>query len=76
MTRPLAVLGETLEGLVDERDVRLVDVETEQPESARRAAADTVEELQRLAHQVVVRLVVLVPQVILCDKAQACIHTW
>ncbi len=65
MAGSLAVLGKRLERLVNERHVALVDVEAEQPESARRAAADTVEELQRLAHQVVVGLVVLVPEVVL-----------
>lgn len=62
---PLAVLGEALQGLVDEGDVLLVDVEPEQAEAAGGAAADAVQELQGLAHQVVVGLVVLATEEVL-----------
>ena len=62
---PLAVLRKALEGLVDEGHVALVYIETKQPETARRTAADTVQELKRLANQVVVGFVVLIPQVVL-----------
>jgi len=66
MAGALAVLGECGEGLVDEFHVGLVDVQSQQPQLARRAAADTVEELQRLCHKVVFGLVArLLPQVVL-----------
>ena len=53
MTRPLAVLSEGLEGLVDEGHIALVDVEPQQAQAPRGTATDTVEELQRLTHHVV-----------------------
>ena len=65
MTRSLAVLGEALEGLVDEGHVALVDVDAQQAQAPRGAATDTVEELQRLTHHVVVGAAVLVAQVVL-----------
>lgn len=61
----LAVLGQGLEGLVDQSDVVLVDVETEKTEAARRRAADAVEEHQGLGDQVEVGLVVLIAQEVL-----------
>lgn len=59
VARPLTVLGQTFQCLVDERDVLLVYVQPKEAESTGRAPTDTVQKLQRLAHQVVVRLVVL-----------------
>ena len=53
MTRPLAVLSEGLEGLVDEGHITLVDVEPQKSQAPRGTATDTVEELQRLTHHVV-----------------------
>ena len=53
MTRPLAVLSEGIEGLVDEGHITLVDVESQQAQAPRGTATDTVEELQRLTHHVV-----------------------
>lgn len=61
----LAILGEGLQGLDDEAHVVLVDVEPQQPQTARGAAAHDVQELQSLAHQVVVGLVVLAAQEVL-----------
>lgn len=65
---PLAVLSEGLQCLGDERHVVLVDVEPQQPQPPRGAAAHDVEELQRLAHQVVVGFVVLAPEEVLSRK--------
>ena len=65
----LAVLGEALQRLVDEGHVLLVDVQPQQAQTPRGAAADAVQELQRLAHQVVVVLVLLAPQKVL-DRQQ------
>lgn len=65
MARSLTVLGQAFQGLVDEGDVLLVDVEPEEAEAAGGAAADAVQELQCLAHQVVVGLVVLTAQEVL-----------
>ena len=61
----LAVLRQALHSLVDESHVLLVDVESQQAQSARGAATDTVQELEGLTHQVVVSLVVLVAQKVL-----------
>lgn len=69
MTRPLAVLRQAGQGLVDEADIIFVDVQTQKSKTARCAATDTIEELQCLPHQVVCRLTVhLVSQVILNYK--------
>lgn len=65
VARALAVLGEALHGLVDESHVLLVDVEPQQTQASCGAAADAVEELQRLAHQVIIVLVVLTAQEVL-----------
>jgi len=59
MTWTLAVFSQRFQRLVDEGDVSLGDVETEQPESTGRTATDAVEELQRLTDDVVVGLVAL-----------------
>lgn len=61
----LAVLCERLQGLRDEDHVALVDVEAQQAQASRGAATHDVQELQSLTHQVVVGLVVLVPQEVL-----------
>ena len=61
----LTVLGEGLQGLDDEAHVVLIDVEPQQPQAAGSAAAHDVQELQRLAHQVVVCLIVLAAQEVL-----------
>lgn len=62
---PLTVLGETLQGLVDEGYVLLVDVEAEEAQAARGASTDAVQELQGLAHQIVVGLVILATEEVL-----------
>ena len=68
MARALAVLGERLERLVDERRVVLVDVETEEANFARRRAAHAIEEHERLGDQIVSVLVGLNAQEILINK--------
>ena len=68
MTWSLAVFCEALEGLVDERHVALIDVDAQQSQAPRGTAADTVEELQRLTHHVVVGATVLMSQVVLQDR--------
>ena len=42
MARSLAVLGKALQRLVDEGDILLIDVEAEEPQTPRGAAADAV----------------------------------
>jgi hypothetical protein len=61
----LAVLCDGLQGLPDQVHVALVDVEAQQTQASSGAATHDVQELQRLTHQVVVGLVVLVPQEVL-----------
>lgn len=68
MTGTLAVLSQALHRLVDETNVLLVDVEAQQAQSSGGTAANTVQELQCLAHQVVVVLVILVSQKVLKFK--------
>ena len=62
MTRTLAVFSQRLEGLVDETNIDVIDVESQQTESTGCTAADAVEKLEGLAYQVVVGLVVLWPE--------------
>lgn len=71
VARPLAVLGQTLQCLVDQRDVFLIDIQTKKSKSTSCASTDTVQKLQRLAHQVVVCLVVLAAKEILWGKRQS-----
>lgn len=59
VARPLTVLGQTFQRLVDQRYVFLIYIQTKKSKSTSRASTDTVQKLQRLAHQVVVGLVVL-----------------
>ena len=68
MTRSLAILCKTLQCLVDESYVVFIDVEPQKPQPASCTAANTVQELQCLTHQVVVGLVRLVTQVVLQAK--------
>lgn len=68
MTGTLAVLRQALHRLVDETDVLLVDVEAQQAQSSSGTATNTVQELERLTHQVVVVLVILVSQKVLKFK--------
>ena len=65
MARPLAVLCEALQGLVDEGHIALIDVDSQQSQAPRGAATNTVQELQRLAHHVVMGAAVLMAQVVL-----------
>lgn len=65
MTGTLAVLSQALHSLVDESYVLLIDVESQQPQSACGAATDTVQELKGLTHQIIVVFVILVAQEVL-----------
>lgn len=60
MTGALAVLREALQSLINESNILLIDVESQQAEAAGGAATDTVKELQGLTHKVVVVLFVLI----------------
>lgn len=65
MAWALAVLRQALQSLVDQSHVLLVDVEPQQAQATCRAAADAVQKLKSLTHEVVVCLVALVPQEVL-----------
>lgn len=65
MAGALTVLSQTLQGLVDECHVLLVDVEAQEAEAPRGAATDTVQELQGLTHKIVVVLVILAAEEVL-----------
>lgn len=45
MARALAILSQALQGLVDQCDVFLIDVETQEPQATRCASTDAVKEL-------------------------------
>lgn len=68
VTWPLTVLSQALHRLVYESHILLVDVETQQAQSACGAAADAVQKLEGLTDQVVVVLVVLVAQEVLGNQ--------
>lgn len=68
MTGTLTVLRQALHRLVNETNVLLVDVEAQQAQSSGGTAANTVQELECLTHQVVVVLVILVSQKVLKFK--------
>lgn len=65
MTRPLTVLSQTLQGLVDKRYVLFIYVQSEKTKASSRAPADTVQKLQCLTHQIVVGLIILATEEIL-----------
>ena len=67
----LAVLSQALYSLVDECHVLLIDVEPQKAEAPCGTAADAVQELQRLTHQVVVILVVLAAKEVLREQGQS-----
>lgn len=50
MARTLAVLSQALHRLVDESNILLIDVESQQAQSSCSAATDTVQELKCLTH--------------------------
>lgn len=64
----LAVLSDGLQGLANKVHVILIYVKAEQAEASRGASTNAVQELESLAHQVVVGLVVLVAKEILQAK--------
>lgn len=68
MARPLAVLCQALHSLVYESDVLLVNIKPQQPQTSCSAATYTIQELQRLTHQVVVVFVVLTAKEVLENK--------
>lgn len=65
MAGALTVLSQTLQGLVNEGHVLLVDVEAQEAEAPRGAATDTVQELQGLTHKIVIVLVILAAEEVL-----------
>lgn len=65
MAGALTVLSQTLQGLVNEGHILLIDVKAQQAEAPCGAATDTVQELQGLAHKVVVVLVILTAEEVL-----------
>lgn len=65
MAGALTVLSQTLQGLVNEGHVLLIDVEAQEAEAPRGAATDTVQELQGLTHKIVVVLVILAAEEVL-----------
>lgn len=65
MARALTVLSDALQRLFDQGHVPLINVKAQQPQASCGAAADAVQKLQRLTHQVIVGFVVLVSKEIL-----------
>ena len=70
MAGSLAVLGDGFQGLANQIHVILIYIKAQQPETSCGASTDTVQELKSLTHQIVVGLVVLVPQKVLDSKAE------
>lgn len=69
MTRPLAILCQSLQTLVDELHIAGIDVEAQQHQASGRHATDTVQESKGLQNQVIrVLATSLLPQVVLQDR--------
>ena len=65
MTRPLTIFRQCSQGLVDECDVVLINVEAEKTQFARRRSANAVKENERLGDQIVAVFIGLGPQKVL-----------
>lgn len=65
MARALAVFSDTLQCLLDQVHIPLINVEAQQPQASSGAPTDAVQKLQRLTNQVIVGFVVLIPKEIL-----------
>lgn len=65
MARPLTVLSQTLQGLVDKSYILFIYVQSEKTKASSCAPTDTVQKLQCLTHQVVVGLIILATKEIL-----------
>lgn len=65
MAGTLAVLSQTLQSLVNQGHVLLIDVEPQQAKTPCGAATDTVQELKSLADKVVIVLVILTAEEVL-----------
>ena len=65
MAGALAVLCDGFQGLSNQVHITLIYIKAQQPQSSGGAPTDTVQELESLAHQIVVCLVVLVAQKVL-----------
>lgn len=61
MARALAVLGQALQGLDDQRHILLIDVQPQQAQAACCTPTDAVQKLKGLTHKVVICFVVLTP---------------
>ena len=59
MAWSLTVFSQTFQGLVDEGYVLFIYIEPEKTKTSSSASTNTVQELQRLTHQIVVGLVIL-----------------
>lgn len=68
MARALAVFCQALQGLVDQSNILLIDVEPQQAQATSGTAANTVQKLQGLTYKVVICFVVLIPQEVLKTK--------
>ena len=68
MAGALTVLSQTLQGLVNEGHVLLIDVEAQEAKAPCGAATDTVQKLQGLTDQIVDILVILAAEEVLVTK--------
>lgn len=67
MARTLTIFSETFQGLVDQINVVLVDVQTKKSQSTSGAAAYTVKEGEGVTDQVIGILIILLSQVVLSN---------
>ena len=65
VTRPLTIFRQYFQGLVDECDVALIDIETGKTQFVRRRSANAVKEHECLGDQIVAVFIGLGPQKVL-----------
>lgn len=65
MAWSLTVFSQTFQGLVDEGYILFIYIEPEKTKTSSSASTNTVQELQRLTHQIVVGLVILATKEVL-----------
>lgn len=60
MAGALAIFSQAFQGLIDQSNILLIDVQTQKSEATRRTATDTIQKLQGLTNEVIVGFVVLI----------------
>lgn len=68
MARPLAILCQAFQSLVDQHYILLIDIETQKAQASRCTSTNAVQKLKGFTDKVVICFVVLIPQEVLKAK--------